>query len=126
MYSSRLLNKLFEKIENWQSFYYVRASKWQCLSPNRTSGTQQLTEAPTRVLVSLGHTSKLIHPFDIGIITKIIENNDKVQIKIRILYRPENTKFDWKKFVVKHETFELFWTEEFMTVDATRIEGNLT
>ena len=71
-----------------------------------------------------GHTRDLVDPFDIGIITKIIDNGSStVSLKVRILYRPENTKEDWKTFVSKQEVFQLFWSEEFMTIDATRIEG---
>ena len=79
-----------------------------------------------------GDTIGLADPFDIGIITDVIQSwqwddfekakVEKVQIEVRQLYRPENTQEDWKKFVGKHDICQLFWTDKFVIVDAILIE----
>ena len=79
-----------------------------------------------------GDTIGLADPFDIGIITDVIQSwqwddfekakVEKVQIEVRQLFRPENTQEDWKKFVGKHDICQLFWTDKFVIVDAILIE----
>ena len=70
-----------------------------------------------------GNTENMNDPFDIGIIVKISKKGvANVEVKVRVLYRPENTQFSWED-VSKCDVNMLFWTNDIQTIEPTNIEA---
>ena len=66
---------------------------------------------------------KVSDPFDIGIIEDMyVDQDKKVMVRVRCMYRPENIGYDWEE-IVKQDINKVYWTESKVSLSAKNIEG---
>ncbi|XP_023248087.1 DNA (cytosine-5)-methyltransferase PliMCI [Copidosoma floridanum] len=109
--------KLYFKFPMSNNNAYVGSVKNETIDDKKYTESYRIKKIPVKEL-----QHEILPILDIGFITELFSMDDKIFMRVKKFYRPENTH-DGKNLIKKSNLNQLFWSEEETEMEFTHVIG---